>query len=44
MAEVYKLLKEAKELAGHEDNKEFANPYVIYQNWKHIIPIELQFQ
>ena len=41
---VHALLKGTKDLSGHGGNREPADPYIIYQNWEHIMPIELQFQ
>ena len=42
--EVFKLLKDTKQLSGHGGDREPAEPYIIYNNWGHIMPIELQFQ
>jgi len=42
--EVFKMLKNTEKLSGHGGEREPAEPYIIYQNWDHIMPIELQFQ
>ena len=42
--EVFKMLKNTDKLSGHGSEREPAEPYIIYQNWEHIMPIELQFQ
>ena len=42
--EVFKLLKNTKELSGHGGEREPVEPYIIYHNWEHIMPIELQLQ
>ena len=42
--EVFKLLKDTKKLSGHGGDREPTEHYIIYHNWEHIMPIELQFQ
>jgi len=42
--EVFKILKNTEKLNGHGGEREPADPYIIYHNWEHIMPIELQFQ
>ena len=42
--EVFELLKNTQELSGHGGVREPADPYIIYNNWGNIMPIELQFQ
>lgn len=42
--EVFKILKNVNKLSGHGGEREPADPYIIYQNWEHVMPIELQFQ
>ena len=41
---VFKMLKNTENLSGHGGEREPAEPYILYQNWEHIMPIELQFQ
>lgn len=38
------MLKNTDNLHGHGGDREPADPYIIYNNWEHIMPIELQFQ
>jgi len=42
--ELFKLLKNTNAVDGHGGDREPAEPYIIYNNWEHIMPIELQFQ
>lgn len=42
--EVFKLLKNTQSLIGHGGDKKPVESYIIYQNWEHVIPIELKFQ
>ena len=41
---LFKMLKNTDKLSGHGSEREPVEPYIIYQNWEHIMPIELQFQ
>lgn len=41
---IFDLLKDTKKLSGHSGDREPADPYIIYQNWENVMPIELQFQ